>query len=273
MLTTADVAMEHDHFSYLHKHPQVKSVHIFPLIANDKPLGTLMLATDSEYDDENVMMLTPMSNNIAFAIEKSNLYKNLREYYLKIITTLVAAMEAKDTYTQGHSVRVSEIAVAIAKKRGFTTAEIDEIRIAAILHDIGKIGVSDAILSKPGTLTSEEYEQVKQHPAIGMRILEAIDLSREVKEGILYHHLRWDLKGYPQPSESELKNMAEMPRFAKIIGVADSIDAMTSNRAYKRRMSMTEVKRELLEHSGTQFCPEIVEVALTVLNGVFGEHF
>lgn len=261
MITVADVQPDHVHFGYLHEHLQIKSIHIFPLIANGKPLGTLMLGTDVNYDDENVLMLTPISNNIAFAIEKSNLYKNLKEYYFKIITTLVAAMEAKDTYTQGHSLRVSKIAVEIARTLQMSSTEIEELQIAAILHDIGKIGINDSILTKPGSLEKEEYEQIKMHPLIGMKILEAIELSDNIQNAILYHHLRYDLKGYPETDE-----ISELPMLARIIGVADSIDAMNSNRSYKAKMSLKEIESELKRHSGSQFCPKVIEVVLTLLS-------
>ncbi len=263
MITLEDVRPEHEHFGYLHEFEKVKSIHIFPLITNGKPLGTLMLGTDANYDDENVMMLTPISNNIAFAIEKSNLYKDLKAYYLKIITTLVAAMEAKDNYTQGHSLRVSKISVEIAKKLDLPNEIIESLQIAAILHDIGKIGVSDSILTKPGPLNCDEFEQIQAHPIIGMKILEAIELPVEIKEAILYHHLRYDLNGYPKNSE-----IKELPLLARIIGVADSIDAMNTDRSYKNRMSKAELERELIIHSGTQFCPEVAAVALESLDSL-----
>jgi HD-GYP domain-containing protein (c-di-GMP phosphodiesterase class II) len=137
---------------------------------------------------------------------------------------------------------------------------LEEIEISGILHDVGKLGISDLILTKPGPLTKDEFKIIKTHPSIGMKILENISLSKEIREGILYHHLRCDLKGYPQDSD-----ISELPRFARIIGAADALDAMTSHRSYKDAMNCAEVIDEFNKHSGKQFCPEVAKVVLDLL--------
>lgn len=239
---------------------KVKSLLVLPLKTNDDIVGILSIGGDTAYDEDYSSLFSLLANNIAFAVEKSKLYQDLKAFYINIIMTLVAAMEAKDPYTQGHALRVSTSAVKIAKALGLSRDEIEDIEIAGILHDIGKIGISDTILSKPGMLSVEEFEIVKLHPSIGMRILEAINLSENIKSAILYHHLRFDLKGYPSSHNVEV-----LPLFARIIGVADALDAMTSHRSYKKAMCVKEVEEELLRHIGTQFCPEIVKVAINLL--------
>ena len=239
---------------------KLKNLLVLPLKANNTAIGLMSIGVDTEYDEEYTSLFSSLANNIAFAVEKSKLYKNLKTFYINIILTLVAAMEAKDTYTQGHSLRVSKYSMKIAESLGLSSNEIEEIEIAGILHDIGKIGISDTILAKPGLLTREEFEIIKLHPSIGMKILDAIDLSEHIKSGILYHHLRVDLKGYPQNH-----TLQELPLFARIIGVADALDAMTSHRSYKKSMCCDEVIEELRKHAGSQFCPEIIGITIHLI--------
>lgn len=239
---------------------KLKSLLVLPLKTNDDTVGLLSIGGDTAYDEDYTSLFSSLANNIAFAVEKSKLYQDLKAFYINIIMTLVAAMEAKDPYTQGHALRVSTYSVKIAKALGLSRDEIEDIEIAGILHDIGKIGISDTILSKPGMLTAEEFEIVKLHPSIGMRILEAINLSENIKSAILFHHLRVDLKGYPHGHE-----LIDLPLFARIIGVADALDAMTSHRSYKKAMCVKDVEEELMRHSGTQFCPEVVNIAIELL--------
>lgn len=226
-----------------------------PLMVNREPLGFISLRCTDELDDDYMDMLGSIANNISFAMEKQDLYNEIKRHYLKTIKTLVAAVEAKDLYTQGHSVRVATYSVIIAKELGMSEEEVEEIEIAGILHDIGKIGISDAILTKPGLLDLYEYEAVKEHPAIGCRILQPIGLSQNIINATLLHHKRYDLKGYPTNI-----NIEELPVHANIICAADAYDAMTSNRSYKLPMNKKEAIEELNRNSGTQFCPKIVEV-------------
>ena len=244
---------------------KLKNLLVIPLKTNDDTVGILSIGSDMTYDGDYTSLFFSLANNIAFAVEKSKLYQDLKSFYINIIMTLVAAMEAKDPYTQGHALRVSTYSVKIAKELDLSPDEIEDIEIAGILHDIGKIGISDMILSKPGMLTTEEFESVKLHPSIGMRILDAINISENIKSAILYHHLRLDLKGYPVGH-----NIDALPLFARIIGVADALDAMTSHRSYKKAMCTKAVEDELMRHAGTQFCPEIVEIAVKLLhdNGI-----
>lgn len=255
------ITKDHLHFNSILRENKIETVTTIPLIANEKPLGVLIISTDESYDQDYVMTLSSIANNIAFAIEKSNLYRDLKQFYVKIITTLVAAIEAKDTYTQGHSMRVSNYAVKISKQMGLSKDAIEEIEIAGLLHDVGKIGISDTILTKPGRLTQEEYEVIKNHPLIGAKILEPIGLSDNIMFAVKQHHLRFDLTGYPHTPDLE-----HITLYARIIGVADALDAMTSNRSYKSMITTEQAIEELLAYSGTQFCPEVVNATVDYLS-------
>ncbi len=255
------ITKDHLHFNSILRENKIETVTTIPLIANEKPLGVLIISTDESYDQDYVMTLSSIANNIAFAIEKSNLYRDLKQFYVKIITTLVAAIEAKDTYTQGHSMRVSNYAVKISKQMGLSKDAIEEIEIAGLLHDVGKIGISDTILTKPGRLTQEEYEVIKNHPLIGAKILEPIGLSDNIMYAVKQHHLRFDLTGYPHTPDLE-----HITLYARIIGVADALDAMTSNRSYKSMITTEQAIEELLAYSGTQFCPEVVNATVDYLS-------
>jgi PAS domain S-box-containing protein/putative nucleotidyltransferase with HDIG domain len=251
---------DHLHFNSILRENKIETVTTIPLIANEKPLGVLIISTDESYDQDYVMTLSSIANNIAFAIEKSNLYRDLKQFYVKIIATLVAAIEAKDTYTQGHSLRVSQYALKISKQMGLDKDALEEIEIAGLLHDVGKIGISDSILTKPGQLTKDEYEIIKNHPLIGAKILEPIGLSDNIMCAVKQHHLRFDLTGYPVTPELD-----QITIYARIIGVADALDAMTSNRSYKSMISKQQAIDELLTCSGSQFCPEVVQAAVEYL--------
>jgi len=174
---------------------------------------------------------------------------------LNIIYALAATVDAKDHYTYGHSKKVSEYAVALSEAVGLPEDRITTIRAAALLHDIGKIGVPDSILNKEGTLTEEEWEQIKAHPQDGVEILRHIINLVNCLPAILHHHERYDGNGYP----SGLKG-GDIPSEARILAVADAYDAITSLRPYRQRLSPEQAIEELKRCAGTQFDPELVDV-------------
>ena len=170
-------------------------------------------------------------------------------------TALVNAVDAKDTYSHGHSLRVAEYSGKIARKMGKSEEEIEKIYYAALLHDVGKIGIDDRIINKNGKLTQEEYEIIKQHPAMGYQILSSISEYPYLSIGAHYHHERYDGKGYPEGLKGD-----DIPEIARIISVADSYDAMTSTRSYREALPQPLVREEIIKGAGSQFDPEIARI-------------
>lgn len=189
------------------------------------------------------------------------LYLDAKKNYYNMVKTLTAALEAKDKYTEGHSHRVEEYAEMIARKMHYHPNEIEEIKVAALLHDIGKIGIDEKILNKPGPLTPEEREVIMTHPQISASILKNVKLNDAVREAILHHHERYDGGGYPDHTKGD-----EIHTAVYIIGAADAYDAMTSNRPYCASMPVEQVVEILKEESGKQFHPRVVSAFLEALH-------
>ena len=178
-----------------------------------------------------------------------------------LIVGVVAALEARDIYTACHSMRVARMAELLCHRLNLLDEDAALIHIAAHLHDIGKIGVDDAVLRKPGALTSAEYDQVKRHPEVGRRIIDSIHLPSTVTDGVLYHHHRFDGGGYPEEGPAP----GELPLCPAILAVADCYDAMTSDRPYRSAMSREQAEAVLREVSGSQLDPRVVEAFLRIL--------
>lgn len=183
---------------------------------------------------------------------------------INAIMAISSAIEAKDEYTRGHSTRVAECSVAIARRLGWNEQQCSDLRYIALLHDIGKIGVPDSVLNKPARLSDEEFSIIKKHPVTGGEILKGIKMLPHVDEGALYHHERYDGRGYPNGLKGE-----EIPLCARIIGIADSYDAMTSNRVYRKKQSVDYVIAEFERCAGTQFDPALAGVFVTMLKEGF----
>ena len=176
------------------------------------------------------------------------------------IETFTGFIDAKDPYTNGHSKRVAIYTKAIAREMGYEGEELDRIYYIALLHDCGKIGVPDSILGKPGKLTDEEFEIIKSHTVRGGEILSSFKSLENVEEGALYHHERYDGKGYPKGKSGE-----DIPLIARMICVADSYDAMNTNRVYRKKLSKEEIINEIETNKGKQFDPEIAEIMLRLI--------
>ncbi|MBR7089974.1 MAG: HD-GYP domain-containing protein [Lachnospiraceae bacterium] len=176
-------------------------------------------------------------------------------------TALVTAIDAKDEYSHGHSVRVAEYSEKIAKTLGWNEEECNKVYYAALLHDVGKIGIDDRIINKSGKLTPEEYDIIKQHPVMGNQILSSIGEYPYLSIGAHYHHERYDGKGYPEGRKGE-----DIPEIARIISVADAYDAMTSNRSYRAAIAQTLVREEIVKGSGTQFDPRIAKIMMHLID-------
>ena len=184
------------------------------------------------------------------------LYIESKQVYMRTISSLSKAIEAKDRYTVGHSQRVSYYAEKIAVAMHLRSSVIEEIRIAALLHDIGKIGIDDSVLNKPAPLSAQELDEIKRHPIIGRNIIDEIHLSNTINAAVLYHHCNYDGSGYPEDGPGPGK----LPLAACIIAVADAFDAMISDRPYRNGLSAEEALAVLKQNAGTQFHPAVVEV-------------
>jgi HD-GYP domain-containing protein (c-di-GMP phosphodiesterase class II) len=179
---------------------------------------------------------------------------NMRELFLATIKSLAAAIDAKDPYTRGHSERVALFSVAIARELGLDEKSIERVQIAALLHDVGKIGIEDAVLRKPARLTEEEYATIKRHPALGASIMGPIRQLKDIIPGMRHHHEALDGTGYPDGLAG-----GEIPLMARIIAVADTFDAMTSERLYQKAKDDAFVINMLQQRSGTRYDPKVVQ--------------
>jgi putative nucleotidyltransferase with HDIG domain len=186
------------------------------------------------------------------------LYADLQDLLMGVLHALTATIDAKDPYTCGHSQRVAMLSKLLAQRVGFPPAKVQELYLAGLLHDIGKIGVPEQVLCKEGRLTDEEYGSMKRHPSIGAKILQGIRQLDEVIVGILTHHERPDGKGYPQRLSG-----AQVPIEGRIVGLADVFDAMTSDRTYRKAMQLNVVLAEIRRCAGTQFDPLLVDLLMT----------
>jgi putative nucleotidyltransferase with HDIG domain len=236
---------------------------LVPLIAHDKPVGLIDIITDTPEGDitsKDLSLLTILAKQAALAIENVKLYESTKKDQINIIRALSSTVDAKDHHTQGHSQRVSDYSLRIAESLGLAERELEVIKYAALLHDIGKIAIPDDIIKKPSSLTPEEFEQVKQHPIIGAKIIKEIDSLAPMVPIILHHHERFDGKGYPDGLKGE-----NIPIGARIVHVTDAYETMVSARAYRDMLPPELAISELRKNAGTQFDPKIVEIFISIL--------
>jgi response regulator RpfG family c-di-GMP phosphodiesterase len=196
-------------------------------------------------------------------------HQQLRTAYVQTLSALAEAVDAKDPYTRGHSERVGVYASKIARQMGFSKEYIERVYIAGLLHDVGKIGVADHVIAKPSRLTPEEYEEMMKHPGTGSKILEPVDFLADVAPSVRHHH-EWydgDKRGRPDRLSGET-----IPLPARIILVADTVEAMTSDRPYRKALPLDVVRAELCKYSGRQFDPTCVEACLHLFDSE-GENF
>ena len=196
-------------------------------------------------------------------------HQELRIAYVQTIRALAEAVDAKDAYTRGHSERVGVYSSKMGREIGLPKEVIERVYISGLLHDVGKIGVRDAVITKPDRLTPEEYEEIKAHPEIGARILQPVAFLSDVVSCVRHHHEWYDgcERGYPDRLAGDT-----IPLPSRIIIVADTVEAMTSDRPYRKRLDLDAVMRELVKYSGSQFDPRCVDVMLRLLEGE-GESF
>lgn len=266
LITDINETPQFDRFSTLGY--ERKTLVCSPLIVKDEVIGTITVVNKNDgstYTNEDLGLLSTIAAQASIAINNAMLYDEQQKTYLNTIHALVSAIEASDSYTRGHSERVTKYSLAIAKKIGLSPERLKIMERAAILHDIGKIGINLTLLHKIGKLTQEDIEDLQQHPIIGIKILEPIEFLVDVRVCIAQHHERFDGKGYPHRVSGE-----QLLLESRILAIADSFDAMTSDRPYRKALALDVAVKELIDNRGTQFDPEIVPVFVELLeSGTF----
>ncbi len=235
-----------------------------PLSYKGKVIGVINASdkkTGKSFTDNDSEILKLISSESAIAIQNFRLFLELQENYLKTVITLAKAVDAKDPYTHMHSQNVARYSVRLAKHLGLSTQSIETIQRAGLLHDIGKIAVKDEILQKPGKLTDEEYAHIKIHSVKGAEIIKSLPFLGEASNLIRHHHERYDGKGYPDGIKGTAIELG-----SRIMAIADSVDAMTTDRPYRKALSIEEAKAELIKNKGTQFDPDLAEAFVRILN-------
>jgi putative nucleotidyltransferase with HDIG domain len=235
-----------------------------PLMLKHRLIGLLSLGkrlSGEKYRVPDFELLELLGAEIAVAVENAKLYTQLKGSFLKTLHSLVEALDAKDSKTSGHSNQVCKYAMVIGKQMGLSGEQLERLKIAALLHDIGKIGVSEAILLKPGKLNEEEWSKVIKHAEISEKILKPLGLPDEILSFIRHHHEHYNGNGYP-----DKKKRDEIPLGARILCVADSFEAMLAERPYRHGMSKEDAAKELQRCSGTQFDPQVVEGFLKIID-------
>jgi putative nucleotidyltransferase with HDIG domain len=236
---------------------------LVPLIAHDKPVGLIDIITDTPEGDittKDLSLLTILAKQAALSIENVKLYESMKRDQISIIRALSSTVDAKDHFTLGHSQKVSEYSLKIAEVLGLPEREVENIKYAALLHDIGKIAIPDEIIKKPTKLTAEEFDLVRKHPVIGSKIIKEIESLAPMVPIILHHHERFDGKGYPDGLKGEA-----IPIGARIVHVTDAYDTMVSARAYRDMIPPELAVSELRKNAGTQFDPAVIEAFITIL--------
>ncbi len=197
----------------------------------------------------------------AYSAETQRLYEDVESGYLETIVALANSLDSKDAYTRGHSQRVSDLAVSVGQEMGLCAAELKELKYGGILHDIGKIGVVEAILHKQSRLTDAEMTIMREHPAIGDRIINPVRFLSRIRPAVRNHHERWDGTGYPDKMKGE-----EIPIVARIVNAADTWDACTSTRPYQSALPFDEAVKVMDNLTGTQLDPKVASALKTVVN-------
>jgi putative nucleotidyltransferase with HDIG domain len=242
--------------------PGVRSLMAVPVKIRDKVFGVLTATTTNggpAFTEKDLFYLSFTTQSAASAIETLAVYENIYENLFATLYGFVNALEARDLYTRQHSTRVTEIALVLGRELGCSSEELNVLHFAGPLHDIGKIGIRDDILLKPGRLSAEEFEKIKEHPAIGANMLSQLGLWDRERRIIRGHHERYDGTGYPDGLRQE-----EIPFLARILSVADAYDAMASDRAYRKRMEQDLILNIIEGGAGTQFDPQVVGVFRTL---------
>jgi len=267
-MNIADAHRNSNHFGQVDKKTgyRTKSLLCMPIQnMHGERIGVIQVLnkqTAKVFTEEDEELLGALLPQIGIAIENARLYDSLQESYRETIKALVNTLDARDVETREHSSRVVEYTLEIARRMGIAGKELDAIKYGAMLHDVGKIGVKDAILHKPGSLTPEEWEEMRKHSGTGYEMLKDVKLLKNALPVILHHHERYDGEGYPAGLAKE-----DIPIGARIFAIADTLDAMTSSRPYRKALPYEVAYEEIVKNSGAQFDPKVVEV----FTGIPGE--
>lgn len=227
--------------------PVLRDGHVIGVVAALRKHGEDPLVSSMD-----LKLVAATTASIGVLVENATLYEDQRSMFLGTLRALTSAIDAKDRYTRGHSERVAYMATRLGEAIGLDAESAQRLHIAGLVHDVGKIGVPEAVLGKPGRLTDDEFALIKLHPEIGHRILKDIPQFSDILPGVLYHHERWDGRGYPHGIKGE-----EIPMFARLIAIADSFDAMSSTRTYRSALPREKVLDEIAKCGGTQFDPQL----------------
>lgn len=236
--------------------PEVKSLMYSPIKIRNKVIGLIFVGSESEegFTSKDVKILSAVAFQTASAIENTKLYEDLKKTFTDVVYVLSETIEKRDYYTGGHTKRVMELSASIGRFMNLPKEEIERLSLAAILHDIGKIGIRDSVLNKTSELDDTEFEIMKMHPIFGDEILNRVDQLHNITPGIRSHHERFDGTGYPDGLKGE-----EIDIIARIIAVADTFDAMTTDRPYRKGIDKEVAIKELNKYSGIQHDSEVVE--------------
>jgi response regulator RpfG family c-di-GMP phosphodiesterase len=246
-----------------HVVPVEQEALLVPLRAHGEPKGVLVLSKErgqAHFAASDLAVISIIADLGATSVDNARLVINLEQAYVNTLISLNIMLEAKHPYTKGHTQRVVELCMRIGRHVGLSSGELQDLREGAMLHDIGKIAISDAILNKPGLLAEHEIESVRQHPVIGDNIIRPIKFLQHCRPVVRHHHERWDGGGYPDGLKG-----TEIHRFARICTIADAVDAMASERSYRPPLSFPELYDQVLMGSGTQFDENLVKIVLGMI--------
>lgn len=234
-----------------------KNILCVPVLSHENDVIGVMQAINKKggyFTKQDLELLTSLSDQVAIALENAFLHEELKKTFIEVVETLAEAIEKRDPYTGGHTKRVVKYSLMIADQLNLDSKEKEQLKMAALLHDVGKIGIDDNLLRKPAKLDNGEFEKMKKHPSIGAAILGKIPQLKDILPGILYHHEWYNGKGYPEGLSGNA-----LPWIAKIISIADTYDAITTDRPYRKGLSHEWALQELKKFAGIQFDPVYVD--------------
>jgi HD-GYP domain-containing protein (c-di-GMP phosphodiesterase class II) len=232
-----------------------------PVRSRDETIGALVTGQKSSHDPEitsvDSQLVCAFGEGMGAFMQNVAMFQEQKALVWGTLQALTAAIDAKDEYTHGHSERVALLGTMLARAAGFPEAQLERVRLAGLVHDIGKIGVRDRVLRKRGRLTNEEYAQLKRHPTVGCAILKDLGPLADLMPGVRHHHERWDGLGYPDGLSGEA-----IPMLGRVLAVADAFDAMSSDRSYRQALDRSRVMQEIESNAGSQFDPSLARLAL-----------